>query len=208
MSKPFGDAVVLSVLCAVNTWKKIGGSGALDDYIKTHLEAIHADFHSPSAVSRLTRLEDLLKSSIISINDDAFNCKLFQNSNRWYLTTERLPSKPTFEDGMADVLIQFIVGCLSVWHKANGNDPGDEYRNSVEAWRVLTNMLGRPLQSIQLEENENGILERTQDGTSIQVWAETCRDLPIILKQVQNLLASGSVFDETDSGSETSLENE
>lgn len=211
MSKPFGDAVVLSVLCAVNTWKKRGGSGPLDDHFKAHLEAIHTDFliDAPSPVSRLTKLEGLLKSGIVSINDDAFSCKLFENSNCWFFTTERLPSKPTFEDGMEEVLIQFIVSNLSVWHKANGNDPGEECQDSVEAWRILTNMFGRSLQSIRLEENDNnGILACSQDGTSIQVWAETCRDLPSILKQVQNLLASGSVFDETDSGSETSLENE
>ncbi|KAL3939842.1 MAG: hypothetical protein SGARI_001218 [Bacillariaceae sp.] len=190
MSKPFGDAVALSVLCAVHAWKKSDGSSPLDDHFKSHFEAIHADFlpDTPSPVSRLTKLEGLLKAGIVSINDDAFG--------------------PTFEGGMEKILIQFIVSNLSVWHKANGNDPGEEYQASVESWRILTNMFGHSLRSIRLEEDdETGSLERSQDGTSIQVWAETCRDLPSILKQIQNILASGSAFDETDSGSETSREN-
>ena len=210
MSKPFGDAVALSVVCAVHSWKKSGGSGPLDDHFKSHFEAIHVDFlpDTPSPVSRLSKLEGLLKAGIVSISDAAFRCKLFENSNRWFFTTERLPSAPTFEDGIKEVLIQFILSNLSMWHKARGNDPGEEYQASVKAWRILTNMFGHSLRSIRLEENdENGILEPSQDGTSIQVWAETCKDLPFILKQIQNVLASGSAFDETDSGSETSREN-
>ena len=96
-----------------------------------------------------------------------------------------------------------------MWHEASGRDPGEEFQASVGSWRVLTNMFGHSLKSIRLEEiNETGGLERSEDGTSIQVWAETCKDLPSILKQIHNILASGSALDETDSGSETSCEND
>jgi hypothetical protein len=211
MCKPFGDAVVVSVLCAANTWKERGGSDTLDDHFKTHFAAIHTNFliSAPSPVSRLSKLQGHLESGLVSINDDAFGRKLFENSNRWFFTTERVPSNPILEYGIEEVLIQFIVSHLSAWHVANVNDAGEEYQNSVEAWRILAHMFGPSLQSIRLEDNEdNGILVRSQDGTGIQVWATTCKDLPSILKQVQNLLASGSAFDETDSGSVTSLESE
>ena len=103
MSKPFGDAVTLSVLCAIHAWKKSGGSGALDDHFKSHFEAIHADFlpNTPSPASRLTKLEGLLRSGIVSVNDDAFSCKLYENSNRWFFEWWRWglrPQKPNSSD--------------------------------------------------------------------------------------------------------------
>ena len=198
MSKPFGDAVALSVLGAVNNWEKGDRSAPLDVLFEAYFKGIRTDFvlDSPAPVSRPTKLQAILESGGLSCNYSAFNSKLFQSPNLWYFTTDRMPCKPSFEDGVEEALIQFIVGSLALWHKANGNEPGKEYPKSVEAWRILSNMLGLPFSSIRLEENDsNGILEVDQDGTLIQVWAETCRDLPAILKQAQNLLASGSLFD-------------
>jgi hypothetical protein len=98
--------------------------------------------------------------------------------------------------------IDFVVDSLRVWHTANPNQDC-EYPQAVHAWRVLGNLFGNPLKTIELEfDEETGELKRVDDGISIAVWAQSCKDLPGILKQVQNLQASGSLFDNGVSDSE------
>jgi hypothetical protein len=77
--------------------------------------------------------------------------------------------------------IDFVVDSLRVWHTANPNQDC-EYPQAVHAWRVLGNLFGNPLKTIELEfDEETGELKRVDYGISIAV------DLPGILKQAHPL---------------------
>ena len=75
MSKPFGDAVALSVLGAVNNWEKGDRSAPLDVLFEAYFKGIRTDFvlDSPAPVSRLTKLQAILESGGLSCNYSAFN---------------------------------------------------------------------------------------------------------------------------------------
>jgi hypothetical protein len=206
MSKPFGDAVVFSVLGAIHEWHIGGRVGDLDGFFSSQFHSIHSNFidEPRSPESRLTNLQVSIESGELTINPNTFNCKLFENSHRWYFTTERLPTAASNVDDKAagQAQIDFVVDSLRVWHTANPNQDC-EYPQAVHAWRVLGNLFGNPLKTIELEfDEETGELKRVDDGISISVWAQSCKDLPGILKQVQNLQASGSLFDNGVSDSE------
>eukprot|EP00977_Amphora_coffeiformis_P029271 scaffold39753_cov191-Amphora_coffeaeformis.AAC.2 len=87
MSKSFGNAVTLSVLHAVWRWEA-NKSYSLDNYFKQQFLAIHTSFvTSPRApVSRLGSLQSALEKGDLTVNTDAFRCKIFDNADRWYFS--------------------------------------------------------------------------------------------------------------------------
>lgn len=117
-----------------------------------------------------------------------------------------MPSRvvdPTIDEpALVSATIRFVVASICLWHSANPHNTEKEYSQSRHAWTMLHVLLGRKFQSVRLEENEETCeVEPCEDGTSIEVWACTCKDLPQVLNQVENILASGSLFD--DEGSES-----
>ena len=211
MSKPFGDAVALSVLVAVWKWNK-DKSYSLDHYFKQQFSAIHTNFlTSPRApVSRLASLQSHLEEGMVSINADAFRCKLFDNADRWYFTLERMPQVDRYPDSALSTMVgNFVVDCLCVWHTSNPGHVEKELPEAFQAWESLRHFLGVSLLSTtRLERNEESKVERDEDGVVLSVWATSCKDMPHILQLVLNLHASGSMFDDestTDSEGESEL---
>jgi hypothetical protein len=209
LSKPFGDAVMLSVLLAARDLMQDDYEHSLDNAFKERFKGIKTYYiggEERNPASQLGALEDMLRNGSLKVNPDAFECKLFRNSHLWYFTTERMPSgvvDPTIDEpALVSAAIRFVVGSICLWHTANPNHTQKEFPQSRHAWTMLLVLLGKKFQSVRLEENEQtDEVEPCDDGTSIEVWACTCKDLPQVLNQVENLLASRSLFD--DEGSES-----
>ena len=211
LSKPFGDAVIHSVLVAARDLLMEGSEKqSLDNLFKTRFKRIKTDHiggEERNPTSQLGALEELLRNGSLTINPEAFKCKLFRNSHLWYFTTEPMPSgvvDPTIaEPALVSAAIRFVVGCLCLWHTANPDHTEKELPQSRHAWSVLVVLLGKRLRSVLLDANEEtGEVEPCEDGTSIEVWACTCKDLPRVLQQVENMLASRSLLDDERSESD------
>lgn len=102
----------------------------------------------------------------------------------------------------------FVVDSLCIWHTSNPGNEDKEVPEAVQAWESLRRFLGISLLlTTRLERNEEGKVQRDEDGVPLSVWATSCKDMPHILKLVLNLHASGSMFDdEVTSDSEVETE--
>ena len=206
LSRPIGDAVICAVLMAayrfVNSDKTVG----LDDLFAQQFNAIHSNFvvgeNERSPESRLHRLQAMFEDGTLSLNDEAFQCKIFRYPNQWYFTTERMPSS-TVSGDLNRKIVDYVVASVQLWHTANPGLCNDQnvLPESQLAWRHLVGMLGHPLRSIRLDDT-GGVVRRSEDGTLFVQWAETCKDLPQILRHVLNLMASGSFDDSNEDSSD------
>jgi hypothetical protein len=205
----FGDAVLLSVVLAARDLVENGDvHHSLDDLFATRFKSIKTDFltdgdRNPS--SNLSNLEGLLRDGELTIKAEAFDCKLFRNSHLWYFTEERLPTRSdvAIDEDVRSAAIRYVVGCICLWHTANPDHYEREYHESRLAWTLLSKLLGPKLRSVELEADEDtGEVKPSEDGMVIEVWACTCKDLPLLLDQVRNVVASGSMLDEAVSDSE------
>jgi len=210
MSKPFGDAVALSVLVAVWKWS-VEKKYSLDHYFLQQFRAIHTNFltSSRAPVSRLESLQSHLEEGKVSVKEDAFQCKLFENADRWYFTLERMPQADGYPDSALSTMVgNFVVDSLCIWHTSNPGHEDKELPEALEAWESLRHFLGVSLLSTtRLERDEEGKVQRDEDGIPLSIWATSCKDMPRILQLVLNLHASGSMFDdEVTSDSEVETE--
>lgn len=201
LSRAIGDAVICSVLMAAYRFLNSDQTVSLDDLFATQFNLIHANFLDGEQVrspeSRLHRIQAMLVDGTLSLNEEAFRCKIFQYPNQWYFTTERMPNNAISGD-LKQNIVDYVVASVQLWHTAN---PGlCNHKNilpaSQLAWRHLEGMLGHTLKSVRLDD-AGGAVHRDNDGTLFVQWAETCKDLPQILRHVLNLMASGS-FDDSD----------
>ena len=170
---------------------------------------IHANFLEGKKVrspeSRLHRFQAMLVDGTLSLNDEAFQCKIFQCPNQWYFATERMPNN-AISGEMKRNIVDYVVASVQLWHTAN---PGRcNHKNILPAsqptWRHLEGVLGHTLKSVCLD-NAGGVVHRDDDGTLFVQWAETCKDLPQILRHVLNLMASGSFNDGDEDPSDLDL---
>ena len=110
---------------------------------------------------------------------------------------ERMPQAKDPDSTMVTMLVDFVVDCVRLWHTSNPGHEDQELAESVQAWESFICFVGvDSWASIRLERNEEGALQRDEDGAPLAVWAQSCKDLPRILQQIFNLRASGSLFDD------------
>ena len=167
--------------------------------------------YSRAPVSRLESLQGYLEAGKVSVNEDAFQCKLFENADRWYFTLERMPHADGYPDSSLSTMVgNFVVDGLCIWHTSNPGYENKELPEAVAAWESLRHFLGGVslLSTTRLERDEEGKVQRDEDGIPLSIWASSCKDMPRLLKLVLNLHASGSMFDEevsSDSEVETEM---
>ena len=124
LSRPLRDAVVFSVLMAAYRFTNTNSDNTvcLDDLFTSQFNSIHSNFlegeNERSPESRLHRLQAALEDGTLTLNDDAFQCKLFRYTNQWYFTTERMPSNSISGD-MNRAIVDYVVASVQLWHTAN-----------------------------------------------------------------------------------------
>lgn len=206
LSKSFGDGVILSVLLAVRDLEQESDvDKSLDELFAARFRNIKTSFLTDgnrNPHSNLSNLQQVLASGRVTIKAEAFNCALFRNSDLWYFTETRLPARSSdgIDPSVSSAAIRYVVSSICLWHTTNPDHDDLEYSKSRLAWTLLSSLLGPDLLSIELEFDEDTKeVKPSEDGTVIEVWACTCKDLPCVLDHVRNFIASGSMLDESDS---------
>lgn len=176
-----------------------GGKALLGSLFPPAIQGNQYEFLDQPQGSRLESLQSHLEAGRVSVNEDAFQCKLFQNADRWYFTLERMPQADGCPDSALSTMVcNFVVDAgLCIWHTSNPGHEDKELPEAVEAWESLRHFLGVSLLSTaRLERDEEGKVQRDVDGVPLSIRATTYKDMPRILKQVLNVHASESMFDD------------
>ena len=92
MSGPVGDAVACSLLVAVRSFVEANFQGkSLDELFSEKYLTLRTGFlsrgaNTPKPFSNLVLLEQLISEGSLTVNPDTFDCDLFRNSDKWFLT--------------------------------------------------------------------------------------------------------------------------
>lgn len=219
LSKPFGDAVVCSILAALKDFVDSGGLAdtekktSLDSLFVQKFSALNPHFldqgfpekYKAVPKANLGRLQALLQQVSLALNHTAFQCSLFDRSNQWFLTSSRItsPVVAQFPDVLGPILIDYVVVCLQAWHYNNREKAGhlSHLCAAEKHWARLVSLIGLGLYMTKIRldwDEEKKILVRSEDGMPIQAWALCCTELPKITHHVTNMIVNGS-WDDTES---------
>jgi hypothetical protein len=205
LSVPFGDAVASSILLAIKTFLEQDRQGKLDEiFVDIYENRMKTNYlpdetSRPEAHAMLKHLQTLVVEGVLPVKLETFDCEFFRRCDSWYLTGERA-NTTLVEDqqDMAAQLIDLITNDIKEWHKEH---PGSTqtFPASEKAWRTLVQCLGpygHRLKAIALDWNEeDGNMEVADDGIELEAWAVSSSNLPLLLKQVQWTIATGSSTD-------------
>lgn len=227
LSKPFGDAVVCSILAAVKVFvdNKNNNNGLTDPENTMSLNSLfvvkfsdlNAHFldtdtpeepYQPKPKANLGRLQALLQRGSLVLNMTTFQCTMFDRSDEWFLCRQRYgcPVVTELPRGLGPILIDYVVVSLQAWHY-NNREKEDHFSHLMSAekhWSRLAGLLGPGLYTTKIHldwDEERKALVRSEDGMPIQAWALSCPRLPKIAHHITNMILNGS-WDDDDTSSD------
>jgi hypothetical protein len=200
MTAPFGDSVAACLLLAMKSFVEDEFSEpTLNHRFSMAYKALKKGFlaagtNTPKPYSDLDTLQEMLISGALTLNMNAFNCKMFQKSSKWYLTNERATELAETDEKLANELMDFVVECVKAWHTNNPDSMGEKI-GSRDVWVKLFKTFGpfgQQLKSVELNRGEGNAIVTAEDGVVLELWAIACPNLIEVLSRVHQWISTGS----------------
>lgn len=224
MSAPVGDSVACCLLAAVKLFLLDGEQekGSLRENFFTIYDSLKSSFLGPDAdtprsyANDLSGLEDLIRSRVLPVKIEAFECEMFIRQNKWYLTMERPLALLKGDDDMANHVIDSLVNKVVRWHENRRQllpdvDTLKEAPKSQASWNELLYTIGpfrSRLRGIDLEFDEkSNTLVRSDDGIPFETWAVSCEALPDYVRHAKQWIATGESDPESEGASDDPVQN-